>query len=211
METEIPQKKRTKFTPSVVLNILLIVGVLAVIGVVFYAPKATFFKGALLLRPSAQIEKPVESKSPGALLIDYVTKNSETELSGKLITLTSFVLEAQNEEMEINSFLFEFEGAKEEYSIKDVKLLIDGHEIESSNYIWISHSRLLVEVSPEEVKIKERLPVMLQGVLENVESGQKITILLSDVSATGLSLNKPITNIGVKGATDAAGTALNIK
>ncbi len=150
METEIPQKtenrekrrKRTKFTPSVIFNIVLIVGVLAIVGLVLYAPKADFFKGALLLRPQTgvigQTEGPKEDQMPGALLIDYVTKNSDISLDGKLITLTSFVLEAEYEEMGISSFLFEFEGDIKEYSIQDVKLLVDGHDLESSNYIWIS-------------------------------------------------------------------------
>jgi len=215
METEIPQKKHTKFTPSVVSNIVLLVGVLAVIAIILYAPKANFFKGALLLGSKSevieQIEEPKENQVPGAILIDYVTKSSDVSIDGKLITLTSFMLEAENEEMSISSFLFEFEGATNEYSIKDVKLLIDGHELKSSNYIWISPSRLLIEVSSDEVYIKDRLPVMLQGVLENVKSEQKIVVFVSDISATGETLNKAITNIGTKGDLYTVGTVLSVK
>lgn len=223
METEIPQKtenqekkrKRTKFTPSVILNIILIIGVLLTVAVVLYAPRTDFFKGALLLRPQtgniAQIEEPEEIQDPGALLIDYVTKNSDVTVNGKLITLTSFVLEAEDEEMGISSFLFEFEGDLKDYSITDAKLLVDGHEIESSNYVWISPQRLLVEVSSEEVIVKDRLPIMLQGILGNVDSEETIHVFVSDVSAIGFSSDKHITNIGTKGDTDAAGTALNIK
>lgn len=216
MEIEIPQKtenqgkkrKRTKFTPSVILNIALIVGVLAIITVVLYAPRTDFFKGALLVRP---LEAPDENQMPGALLIDYVTNNSEVSVDGKLITLTSFVLEAEYEKMGISSFLFEFEGNIKEYSIQDVKLLVDGHELKSSNYIWISPNRLLVEVSSDEVLIEDRLSVMLQGILKNIDIDQEITVIISDISAIGQTLNKAITNIGVKGEIDAGGTALYIQ
>lgn len=223
METEIPRKtenqgkrrRRTKFTPSVIFNIALIFGVFMIIALVLYAPKADFYKGALISRPQTgiigQIEAPKNDQMQGALLIDYITKKNDISLDGKLATLTSFVLEAKYEEMGISSFLFEFEGNMKDDSIQDVKLLVDGHEIDSNNYIWISPNRLLIEVSSDEVVIKDRLPITLQGVLNNVESGQKITVLVSDISAIGLTLNKQITNIGVKGEIDAAGTALNIK
>jgi hypothetical protein len=215
MEIEIPQKKHTKFTPSVVLNIVLLVGVLSVIALVLYTPKANFFKGALLLvsqsEVAGQIEEPKEDQLPGALLIDYVTKSIEISIDGQLVTLTSLILETENEEMSISSFLFEFEGAINEYSIQDTKLLINGHELTSSNYVWISPSRLLIEVSSDEVSIEDRLPVMLQGILKNVDSGQKINIFVSDISATGKTLGKAITNIGAKGEPNAAGTILSVK
>ncbi|MBA4337081.1 hypothetical protein C0416_04920 [bacterium] len=215
METEIPQKKHTRFTPSVVLNIILLVGVLAVIALVLYAPKANFFKGALLFGSKSevilQVEEPKEDQVPGALLIDYVTKSSDVSVDGQLITLTSLILEAENEKMSISSFLFEFEGATNEYSIQDTKLLINGHELTSSNYIWISPSRLLIEVSADEVSIEDRLPVMLQGILKNVDSGQKINVFVSDISATGKTLNKAITSIGAKGEPNVAGTILFVK
>lgn len=224
METEIPQKtekkqrkrRRTKFTPSVVLNITLIVGVLALIAMALYAPRTEFFKGALLLRPSATIDTIDTSPSPkvqmpGALLIDYVKKNKDVVVNGELITLTSFVLEAEYEAMSISSFLFEFEGALEPRTIIEPKLLVDGHELSSSNYIWISPTRLLVEVSAEEVVLKDRLPVILQGVVNIAQPGQTITVFVSDISAVGQALNKAITNIGVKGEIDAAGTALHIQ
>jgi len=215
MEIEIPHKKHTRFTPSVVSNIVLLVGVLVVIGLVLYAPKANFFKGALLLGLQSevvgQIELPKENQVPGALLIDYVTKSSDVSVDGQLITLTSLILEAENEKMSISSFLFEFEGATNEYSIQDTKLLINGHELTSSNYIWISPSRLLIEVSSDEVFIEDRLTVMLQGILKNVDSGQEINIFVSDISATGKTLGKAIVSIGAKGEPNAAGTILSVK
>lgn len=223
METEIPQKtenqekkrKRTRFTPSVIFNFILIFGVLAVIALVLYAPKADFFKGALILRSQTgtvgQVEGPREDQMPGAILIDYVTKNNEIAADGKLITLTSFILEVEYEEMDVSSFLFEFEGNLKEGSIEGVKLLIDSHELENSNYVWISPNRLLVELSKEDVLLKKRSPITLQGALVDVEKDQTIMVIVSDISATGLALNKAITNIGVKGDTDVVGTALYIQ
>ncbi len=224
MEIEIPQKtekemkkrKRTRFTPRVVLNIILIVGVLSLIAMALYAPRTDFFKGAVLLRHSSTIDTIDASQSsekpmPGALLIDYVKKSKDVVVNGELITLTSFVLEAEYESMAISSFLFEFEGAIEPRTIIEPKLLVDGHELSSTNYIWISPTRLLVEVSAEEVLLSDRLPIMLQGIVNIAQSGQTITVFVSDISATGQALKKAITNIGVKGEIDAAGTALHIQ
>lgn len=224
MEIEIPQKtekeikkrKRTRFTPRVVLNIILIVGVLSLIAMALYAPRTNFFKGAVSLRPSATIDtidasQSSEMRMSGALLIDYVKKSKDVVVNGELITLTSFVLEAEYESMAISSFLFEFEGVIEPRTIIEPKLLVDGHELSSTNYIWISPTRLLVEVSAEEVLLSDRLPIMLQGIVNIAQSGQTITVFVSDISATGQALKKAITNIGVKGEIDAAGTALHIQ
>ena len=209
METKISRKKRTKFTPSVILNILLIVGVLMIIGLVLYTPKTDFFKGALVLRPQMQESK--EDQMPGALLIDYVTKTNDVRLNGELVTLTSFVLEAEYEKIDISSFLFEFEGDLGNGSVLDTKLLVDGHEPKNAKYIWISSTRLLVDMSESDVSIDDRLPIMLQGVIKNVDVDETISVLVSDISATGEKLNKAITNIGVKGDINAAGTILHIQ
>jgi hypothetical protein len=215
-EKDIKKRKRTRFTPSVIVNITLIVGVLALIAMALYAPRTDFFKGALSLRPSAAVDtidvsKPSKIEMPGALLIDYIKKSKDIVINGELITLTSFVLEAEYEEMTISSFLFEFEGVIEPRTIIEPKLLVDGHELSSSNYIWISPTRLLVEVSREEVLLSDRLTVMLQGIVNIAQPGQTIKVFVSDISATGRALKKAIRNIGVKGEIDAAGTALHIQ
>ncbi|MCD6109832.1 hypothetical protein J7J83_03685 [bacterium] len=202
METKIPQinkRQRTKFTPSVVLNIVLIVGVLMIVAFVLYVPRTDFFKGAVLLGTKSET-----NTTPGAILIDYVTKDSN--VNDDLNTLTSLILNAKNEKIKIDSLLFEFDSGK----IHDTKLLINGHEPSNVDYVWISKKRLLIDLSGSDVFVKDRLSVMLQGKVEFASPDQKITVILSDISAFGEN-NNIITNIGSIGKIDAVGTVLHIQ
>jgi len=206
-ETHIKKRKRTRFTPSVISNIALIVGVLAIIAFVLYMPKTDFFKGAVLLRPT--IEKGEETNRPGAILIDYITKNGE--VGTEVANLTSLILESKYEGVKVNSFLFEFDGDLKKGDISEVKLLINGHVSKNSDYIWISPNRLLVDTSNDEILVKDRLPIVLQGRVQNSVAEKDITVFVSDISAVGNNSGKEIVNIGTKGKTDTVGTVLHIQ
>lgn len=169
--------------------------------IIVVASRTDFFKGSLQNVPETNIHKSAESKV-GTLVVDYikVPDKNEIQIGAKEELLGKNLFKVQNESIIVEALTFEMEGNIKKENFANLKLKIAEKNVENAEFLWIDENSLLVDMSADNVEIKDNTEVELTGDISAGEKGQMFAFHFVDIDASGKITGGKIESIGVDGS-----------
>jgi hypothetical protein len=181
----------------------MIMGAIFIAGIliIVVASRTDFFKGSLQNIPETNIHGSAESKV-GTLVVDYVKvpDKNEIKIGAKEESLGKYLFKVQNEPITIEAITFEMEGNIKKENFANLKLKIAGKNVENVEFLWTNENSLLVDLSAENVELKENTDVELTGDISAGEAGQMFAFHFVDIDASGKTSSQKIGSVGVDGS-----------
>jgi hypothetical protein len=176
-------------------HILFIFLIVVSVAVILLLPQGTRFQGALIQPQTQQQEQEI-----GTVVVEYVKDADEVrvEVGSENVILGRLGFQVKNEPVEITAITMELEGNTNNESFEGLSL----KDYENIDFVWLSSSKLLIDLSANPLIIDEYFEVTLQTKSLNVDNGSSSAFHFIDAVATGLKTGEIVTSLGINGALD---------
>ncbi|MBN1495116.1 hypothetical protein JW911_05305 [Candidatus Peregrinibacteria bacterium] len=104
------------------------------------------------------------------------------------------------EPVTVQAITFEMEGNISKDILENIKLKINGEDIENAEYLWVDEKSLLVDMSAKNYELKDDVLIDITGDIKGGEKGQMFAFHFVGINAVGKESGLKIESVGVNGS-----------
>jgi len=189
------------FSPGVLSRVAIGAIFVAAILILVVASKGDYFKGSLQNVPETNTHTSADTNT-GTLVVEYVKipDKNEIQIGAKEESLGKYLFKVKNEPLAVTALTFEMEGNVVKENFVNLKLRIGDRNIENPEFLWTDGNSLLVDLSAENIELKDDTEVFLIGDISTGEVGQMFAFHFVDIDSKGTSSGMKIGSVGVNGS-----------